>query len=409
MIFGGLSEKEIKKISELLDTYKVSYEVNEDQIIKESNDKSIKYDLRHLNSPSISTHILSIEINDTSFENMDEELEKSLLTFGITNKAPEGFEESTEQSVSELHGKMLEGNRRLIGFENLYLVIISGIIMILFVSITFMNDYFESKDLSLSQDDIRIVGSLSLRNEIRNREDYFDSIQKRERKKEENRVIELLLERTDLEELNESFLLMFKDVPLNLKEETHRYIRTFSFSNAFKKEISILTKEDIYALGEIEENIISTKLYDIGDTIDDDILKHNKDKNFPIFSPSHYNKIKKIVNYIDLYDSMILFQRQLLTSASFIRILSDNKKLDRNQIEIKSLLLIKDYLKEQKPYIRKIVDITYYRLSDTELDDYYDFLIKYNAKRFLKKYDTVFERIFYKFTDEIYRIETQKK
>ena len=66
MLFGGLSEKEIKLITELLKSSNIDYKISEDQIIKETNDSSIQYDLRHLNSPSISTHILAIEIQDSS-------------------------------------------------------------------------------------------------------------------------------------------------------------------------------------------------------------------------------------------------------------------------------------------------------------------------------------------------------
>jgi hypothetical protein len=405
MIFGGLSEQEIKKITKLLELNNISFDVKEDEIIKETNQKSLQYDLRHLNSPSISTHILAIEISDTAFGQMNESLLKSLQDFGITNQTPEGFNESELQSVEELHGKMLEGNKRLIGFENLYLVIISAVVVLLIFTISFANNYFDTKKLSLSKSDIREIGSFTLRNDLRNKEDYYTSIEERKLKPEELRIIKLLSHRLGLSSLGDDFRSMLNDIPLDLEDRTRQFIQNFSFKKAFEEEIKMLTKDEIYNLGEIEESSIPTKIDKLSDMIDEDVEKSKHDEDFPKFSSSHYNRVKKIINYINEYESANLFYRNIILSASFIKSLSDEKDLSREQIEIMSLLRIKDFLKEEKPHVRKAVDISYYRLSEKDLDSYYTFLVKLGAKSSLRSYNLVFERVFYKFTDQIYNLQ----
>lgn len=405
MIFGGLSEQEIEKITTLLERNNIIFEVKEDNIIKETNEKSLKYDLRHLNSPSISTHILAIEIADSAFEQMNEALIASLMEFGITDKTPEGFLVTEEQSISDLHGKMLEGNKRLIGFENLHLIIISVVVIALIFSISFANNYFDSKKVSLSESDIRVVGSFYLRNELRSEDKDDKTNLKRKFTTGEKKVINLLIERMGLVELGNDFRSMFIDIPLNLQETTQNFIAHFSFAEAFQNEIKMLSKKEIYKLGEIEGSEIPTKLDSLSDVIDEDIEKNKADKGFPIFSPSHYNKIKKIINYIDEYDSIISFQKNMFMTASFIKNLSEEKDLSREELEIISLLSIKDYLQEEKANSRRVVDIMYYRLSEKELDLYYDFLVKMGAKTAHENYNRVFERVFYKFTDEIFKLE----
>lgn len=115
MIFGGLSEKELKTIMQLLDQQGIDYQVKEDEIISQSNTDSMKNNLRHLNPPSISTHILAIEINDTDFNKMDESLSAKLLNLGITNQLPESFSEAQELiNPSAIHQDILSGNKKII-------------------------------------------------------------------------------------------------------------------------------------------------------------------------------------------------------------------------------------------------------------------------------------------------------
>jgi hypothetical protein len=130
MIFGGLSEKEINKISHLLNENNIGFKVQTDTHIEASNSESIKFNLRHLNSPSISTHVLAIEIEDEDFEQMNEKLASQLLEFGITNVVPEDYDPVEESDPSETHAEIRKGNKRLIGIDFGLQLLVIGIVAV---------------------------------------------------------------------------------------------------------------------------------------------------------------------------------------------------------------------------------------------------------------------------------------
>lgn len=89
MKFGGLSEEEVEKIKAILEFERISFEVAHDTEILEANEASIQNNLRHYRPPNISTHILSITINDNDLDKMSLAGKEELLAFGITDKAPD--------------------------------------------------------------------------------------------------------------------------------------------------------------------------------------------------------------------------------------------------------------------------------------------------------------------------------
>lgn len=127
MLFGGLSEKDLGKIISLLEKEGVPYKVEEDQAIQNANEYSMQNNLRHLNSPSISNHILAIKIEEKDFETMSPELKAGLLEFGITNEVPEGLEFSEDTSPAEtLHKDKHDGDKRIIGFNFLHQIVVGA-------------------------------------------------------------------------------------------------------------------------------------------------------------------------------------------------------------------------------------------------------------------------------------------
>ena len=98
MIIGGLSEKELAQISELLDFENINYEVSTDDSMVNANNESMSYDLRHLHPPNISTSILAIKLQDNAFESMSEDLKKKLLDYGVTDQVPEEFDQIDTQN-----------------------------------------------------------------------------------------------------------------------------------------------------------------------------------------------------------------------------------------------------------------------------------------------------------------------
>ena len=131
MKFGGLSEKEIKNITNLLGAEGIVFEIKTDQDMIDSNDESMKHNLRHLSSPSISTHVLSINVEDEAFLTMSEELKEKLLEFGITDQVPDELEFSNVEPEM-IQSELLNGNKRLIGKSLLHQLVIGGGAMIIY-------------------------------------------------------------------------------------------------------------------------------------------------------------------------------------------------------------------------------------------------------------------------------------
>jgi hypothetical protein len=129
VIIGALSERDVEKISLLLKGENISFTVEMDTSMMEANDYSLKNDLRHLSSPSISTHILSINLPEGSFSKMSDDLKKNLLEFGITNEIPVELD-LTSLNPEPIQHEIINGNKRLVGKNFLYECILTVIVSI---------------------------------------------------------------------------------------------------------------------------------------------------------------------------------------------------------------------------------------------------------------------------------------
>lgn len=126
MVFGGLSEQECSQISELLNSYNVLFHVAPDSNILKSNQESMQFNLRHLNAPSISTHVLAIEIDDLEIDKMPTELKKILLNHGIAIDIPQEISQNfkhqkpSENPTKELRSDIELGKQKLVGHNFLH-------------------------------------------------------------------------------------------------------------------------------------------------------------------------------------------------------------------------------------------------------------------------------------------------
>ena len=129
MKFGGLSEQEVTKISDILNGEGVPFSIETDADMQEFNTTSMQNNLRHMTPPNISTHVLAIIIEDEVFLKMSEAAKAKLLGFGITDKAPEDFQPFSGNTI---HQEIVHGPRRMIGL-NLKHQLIVGLIMLALV------------------------------------------------------------------------------------------------------------------------------------------------------------------------------------------------------------------------------------------------------------------------------------
>ena len=135
MIFGGLSESEVKQIKLLLERANIQYKISTDETIMEINQLSMQNNLRHLNPPNISKSVLKIEISDTDFDSLDEATLAAFSKYGITDRAPEDmqFPQHPDFNKSEHPGHhLLKGNKRVVGF-NLFHQLLFMIVIVLFI------------------------------------------------------------------------------------------------------------------------------------------------------------------------------------------------------------------------------------------------------------------------------------
>lgn len=131
MLIGGLSEKELQTITELLDSEKIEYSIKTDESILKVNEESLQNNLRHLNSPSISTDILALELVPEAFDSMSPDLKAKLLDLGITNEIPKDlFVEDKEVEI--VQHEINTGQKRLIGHYAIHSLIASGIMLLIY-------------------------------------------------------------------------------------------------------------------------------------------------------------------------------------------------------------------------------------------------------------------------------------
>lgn len=131
MIFGALSEKEVQSIGEILHIENIKFKVQSDIHALSNNDKSMQNNLRHLNSPSISTNVLSIEISEDAFEAMSETVISKLLEYGITNNVPTELDFQNENfDPQEVSDHLLKGNKKIIGVNFLHQLILWLVVFI---------------------------------------------------------------------------------------------------------------------------------------------------------------------------------------------------------------------------------------------------------------------------------------
>ena len=128
MKFGGLSENEMQLISEILSSESIPFEVGPDDAIVNFNDNSIKNNLRHFSPPNLSTHMLSISIQDEDFEKISQLSKDRLLDFGITDQAPlpEDFVPHTGHVIQE---DLTKNQNRLVAMNLKHQFIIGLIVL----------------------------------------------------------------------------------------------------------------------------------------------------------------------------------------------------------------------------------------------------------------------------------------
>lgn len=119
MKLGGLSEQEVSSISQTLEKHNIPFEVKPDNEILDFNDESMQNNLRHFNSPNISTHILSIHIEDQDLESISAEANQDLLQHGVGAEVPEELFEATEDG--SVLKEVNKGNHRLVDYHHLLL------------------------------------------------------------------------------------------------------------------------------------------------------------------------------------------------------------------------------------------------------------------------------------------------
>jgi hypothetical protein len=131
MKFGGLSEVEIKMISDILNVEGIPFSIEKDSDIEEFNHGSMTNNLRHLAPPNISTHILAITIEDDHFHQISESGKSKLLDFGITDQVP-SLEDFRSYTGNSIHKELVTGPSRMIGSQFKH-QLFAGLILLLVI------------------------------------------------------------------------------------------------------------------------------------------------------------------------------------------------------------------------------------------------------------------------------------
>jgi hypothetical protein len=131
MKFGGLSEVDVKKISEILESDGIPFSIATDQDMEQFNTISMSNNIRHYSPPNISTHVLAIEINDDDFIRISPQSKDQLFEFGITDIVP-ALEDFQPHSGKTIISELAEGPRRVVAFNFKHQLVV-GLAMLLIV------------------------------------------------------------------------------------------------------------------------------------------------------------------------------------------------------------------------------------------------------------------------------------
>lgn len=121
MKLSSLNENEVKKITETLDRYSIRHNVSIDQDTEESNNLSMKNDLRHYGGASLSDGVLCIDVNEEDLMKIDFKGIKELERHNIfLNTEEPDFSDEALQSEDRSPSKLIvEENQNLVGKSKL--------------------------------------------------------------------------------------------------------------------------------------------------------------------------------------------------------------------------------------------------------------------------------------------------
>lgn len=122
MRFNALSEKEVKTITALLDSEKISYEVIYDEHTLKENDHFIKNNIKYIHAGSFKTNILALDIKDDDFEKMSLSLKNELIEYGISIEIPDEFQNITFGQID--HSDLNKNSQGMYSSKNVYGAII---------------------------------------------------------------------------------------------------------------------------------------------------------------------------------------------------------------------------------------------------------------------------------------------
>lgn len=142
MKIGGLSEKEVDVISELLATENIAHEIQVDQEMLDANNQSMQYNLRHLSAPSISTDVLSIQISEKAFSEISKDLKEKLLDHGVTDEIPSELDFTSEHAGS-IQSELLKGRKRVVGINFSHQLLIGGGALLIYYLIKTLLSYIK--------------------------------------------------------------------------------------------------------------------------------------------------------------------------------------------------------------------------------------------------------------------------
>jgi hypothetical protein len=214
---------------------------------------------------------------------------------------------------------------------------------------------------------------------------------------EEKKIIELSSKGLGLADINAQMLASYKHLaPKN--SELHAYIKNFSFKDEFKKELAKLDNESLRIIGELEDHPISKELTNNTKETNvkvEDFMKTGKAEEFSL---EKQNLIDLVTTETSAHESMIELTQNILESTIKYSLTKSESKMNRSEIELKSIERADSYIQKQVPTFKKLIDISYSALSTEKLREYSNFLQKINAREATALTTKALEPVFYRFS-----------
>ncbi len=196
-------------------------------------------------------------------------------------------------------------------------------------------------------------------------------------------IIDKIANYSNLSDFNKTFEQTIQEIVKSQKingEELIEYVRSFDFEQELKNEYAKLHEEDLHKILEIMEHPLSAKLKELGEAHKDDIVQAFQSGNLPEISQDKRNLIDHILDEGNTMEQTELLMEKLFQTTYTTMTVAMKPEININEAQEQSKKIAKTQAQAQLTAVKKVMDMNYNYMSEEDLQEYFHYLQKVNAR-----------------------------